>query len=88
MVNEIVVSGAFCDNEPNSGWIGDLAVLRAWQGKGIGTALLQHVFSEFYKRGKRKVGLDVNAENAVAIRLYQRVGMHVAQIYYTYHKHI
>ena len=88
VANKTVVGGAFCDSEVDSSWIGDLAVLRSWQGKGIGMALLRHTFREFYRHGKRKVGLDVNAENAVAMRLYSRVGMHVAQKYYTYHKHI
>ena len=84
-----VVGGAFCYNYPDGGWVWDLAVLDAWRHKGIGLALLQHAFAEFYRRGKYKVGLDVNAENPTgATRLYHRAGMHIAQKYYIYHKHI
>jgi len=87
--NNNIVGGAFCYNEPDLGWIWDLAVLSAWRHKGVGMALLQHAFNEFYRRGKHTIGLDVNAENPTgATRLYHRAGMHVAQKYYTYTAHI
>ncbi len=80
-----IIGGAFCYNGMDDGWIWDLAVLDAWRRKGVGLALLHHAFNEFYRRGKRKIGLDVNAENPTgAIRLYHRAGMHIAQKYYTY----
>ncbi len=82
-----IVGGALCYNEIDGGWVWSIAVQNAWRHKGIGMALLQHAFAEFYKRGKREVGLGVNAENSTgATRLYHRAGMHVAQKYYTYHK--
>jgi ribosomal protein S18 acetylase RimI-like enzyme len=40
-------------------------------------ALLQHSFAEFYRRGMRRVGLGVDAQNLTgALRLYERAGMH------------
>ncbi len=58
-----------------------------WRRKGVGMALLQRAFSEFYRRGIQSIGLDVNAENPTgATRLYHRAGMHIARQYYTYHK--
>jgi ribosomal protein S18 acetylase RimI-like enzyme len=55
-----------------------LGVRRAWRKRGVGLALLQHSFGEFYKRGTRKVGLGVDAQNLTgALKLYEKAGMHV-----------
>jgi GNAT superfamily N-acetyltransferase len=60
------------------GYVNTLGVKRAWRKRGVGLALLQHSFSELYKRGKRKVGLGVDAQNLTgALRLYEKAGMHV-----------
>lgn len=60
------------------GWIGVLAVRRPWRRRGIGEALLRESFAAFVDRGKRSVGLGVDAENTTgAVALYERVGMHV-----------
>ena len=42
------------------GWIGTLGVRRPWRKKGLGLALLQHSFGEFYKRGTTTIGLGVD----------------------------
>src|SRR5689334_1994864 len=58
------------------GWVAPLAVRRPWRRKGLGIALLQHAFAEFYKRGRRKAALYVDAQNPTgATRLYERAGM-------------
>lgn len=65
-------------DDPEMGYVNILAVRRAWRKRGIGLALLQHSFGEFYRRGKRKVGLGVDAENLTgALKLYEKAGMHV-----------
>ncbi|MEK6752475.1 MAG: GNAT family N-acetyltransferase [Chloroflexota bacterium] len=65
-------------DDPDLGWINILGVRRPWRKRGVGLALLQHSFGEFYRRGKRKVGLGVDAENLTgALRLYEKAGMHV-----------
>jgi mycothiol synthase len=62
-----------------AGWVGAIGVVDPWRRRGIGLALLQHAFGEFYRRGRRRVGLGVDAENPTgATRLYERAGMHVA----------
>jgi GNAT superfamily N-acetyltransferase len=62
-----------------AGWIGAIGVLEPWRRRGIGLALLQHAFGEFYRRGQRRIGLGVDAQNPTgATRLYERAGMHVA----------
>jgi len=67
-------------DDPDMGYVGTLAVRRPWRKRGLGLALLRYSFNEFYRRGKRKVGLGVDAENLTgALRLYESAGMHVDQ---------
>jgi mycothiol synthase len=64
--------------EPDHGYVHILGVLPQWRRRGLGEALLRHSFREFHKRGCRRVSLDVDGENTTgAVRLYERVGMHV-----------
>ncbi len=71
------------------GWIGTLGVRRPWRKMGLGLALLQHSFGEFYKRGTTTIGLGVDASNPTgATRLYQRAGMYVASEFATYEKEL
>lgn len=71
---------AQCRYENEDGWVGALAVRRSYRRLGLGMALLQHAFGEFYRRGASKVGLGVDAQNLTgATRLYQRAGMHIAR---------
>lgn len=86
---EQIVGGAFCVDEGELGWVDDLAVLRSWRGKGLGMALLLHSFGEFYRRGKRKVGLGVDSQNLTgALRLYQRAGMQQIRENISYEKEL
>jgi mycothiol synthase len=76
-------------DDPDLGWVGELGVLRPWRKRGLGLALLRHSFNEFYRRGKRKVGLGVDAQNLTgALRLYERAGMHVHQAFDQYEKEL
>jgi len=71
------------------GWIGTLGVRRPWRKMGLGLALLQHSFGEFYKRGTTTIGLGVDASNPTgATRLYQRADMYVASEFATYEKEL
>jgi len=71
------------------GWVSSLGVRRPWRKRGLGLALLRHSFNEFYRRGKRKVGLGVDAQNLTgALRLYESAGMHIDQAYDTYEKEL
>ena len=75
--------------DPSIGWVSSLGVRRPWRKRGIGLALLRHSFNEFYRRGKRKVGLGVDAQNLTgALRLYENAGMHVDQAYDHYEKEL
>ena len=62
---------------------------RPWRKRGIGLALLRHSFNEFYRRGKRKVGLGVDAQNLTgALRLYEGAGMHIHRAFDNYEKEV
>ncbi len=75
---------ALCDpqvgNDTDGGFVNVLGVRRRWRRKGLGLGLLQHVFGEFYRRGKKRVGLGVDTESLTgATRLYEKAGMHVTR---------
>jgi len=76
-------------DDADLGWVDTLGVRRPWRKRGIGLALLRYSFNEFYRRGKRKVGLGVDAENLTgALRLYENAGMHVHNAFDLYEKEI
>jgi mycothiol synthase len=86
---EEIAGASLCTYQMDNGWVDTLAVRRPWRRKGLGLALLQHSFAEFYQRGKYKVGLGVDSQNLTgATRLYKRAGMHVARIYISYEKEL
>jgi mycothiol synthase len=69
--------------------VGLVGVREQWRRRGLGLALLQHAFGEFHRRGERRVGLGVDAENATgAIRLYERAGMRVHSEEIVYEKEL
>jgi GNAT superfamily N-acetyltransferase len=80
MDGDDIAGVSLCDpkvyDDPEMGWVGTLGVRRPWRKRGLGMALLQHSFGEFYRRGVGKVGLGVDASNLTgALRLYERAGM-------------
>lgn len=80
--NEEIAGVSLCSlfsaEDPDMAWVGTLGVLRPWRKRGIGLALLQHSFAEFYRRGKLRAGLGVDASSLTgAVRLYEHAGMHV-----------
>lgn len=91
--NETIAGYAICEptttDFPEMGWVDNLGVRRPWRRQGLATALLYHVFGEFYRRGTTNVGLGVDAGSLTgATRLYERVGMHVFRQYDIYEKEL
>jgi mycothiol synthase len=75
--------------DPKMGYVGVVGVRRPWRRQGLGLALLHHSFGELYRRGLRKVGLDVDATSLTgATRLYERAGMHVNRQSHAYEKEL
>jgi mycothiol synthase len=73
--------------DADRGWVSAIGVRRPWRQRGLGLALLRHAFNEFYRRGKCKVGLGVDAQNLTgALRLYESAGMHIDQAHDFYEK--
>ncbi len=65
---------------PGSGWVSSLGVRRRWRRQGLGRALLQHSFADFWRRGLRSVALGVDAASLTgATRLYESAGMYVSE---------
>jgi mycothiol synthase len=82
MAGDEIAGVLFGETLPDRGWVDDLAVRRPWRGRGLGEALLRHIFGEFYRRGQRTVALGVDSQNLTgATRLYERVGMRVERQY-------
>ena len=73
--------------DKDSGYIHSLGVRRPWRSRGIGLALLHQAFGEYYRRGKRKVALGVDAENLTgALDLYKKAGMYIHRQFDLYQK--
>jgi GNAT superfamily N-acetyltransferase len=92
IVREGAEIAAVMRNEPDrsgAGFVAALGVRKPWRKRGLALALLQHAFGEFYRRGKRRAALGVDAENpSGATRLYERAGMSVAYEVVTYGKQL
>jgi mycothiol synthase len=63
------------DGDPKKGWVSVLGVRKPWRRRGLGLALLRHSFRELRIRGKTRVGLGVDGDNANAVALYEKAGM-------------
>jgi mycothiol synthase len=71
------------------GWVKDIVVRGSERGRGLGTALLQHGFRAYAKRGAERVGLKVDSSNPTsAPRLYERVGFTTDQRYGIWQKRL
>ena len=62
-----------CDY-PDEAFVQTIAVARDAQGQGLGARLLQALLDEAARRRQRRVLLEVRADNAPAIALYERFG--------------
>ena len=58
--------------------INNLAVRDDFRGRGVGTALLEHIIRDGSSRGAERATLEVRRSNAPARRLYERLGFEVA----------
>jgi mycothiol synthase len=71
--------------DPESGWVSELGVRRAWRKRGLGNALLKYAFAAFHANGKKRAGLGVDATSLTgALQLYERAGMRVLREFKMY----
>jgi mycothiol synthase len=62
--------------DPEAGYVNEIGVRAERRGQGLGLALLRKAFTEFHRRGRRRVSLHVDVDNLTgAVRLYIRAGM-------------
>jgi mycothiol synthase len=81
----VCLCAAFMPEDPELAYVESLGVQRAWRRQGLGLAMLHHAFGIFYRRGKRRVSLDVDAESLTgATRLYEKAGMHIQRKHVIY----
>ena len=71
----------------NEGWIQQLAVEKAYRGRGLGRALLTESFRRFHAAGRRECGLSTDSRTG-ALPLYEHVGMHVRRSYTRWSKQL
>ncbi len=77
------------NDDADMGWVSTLGVRRPWRRQGLALALLHHSFSKLYQRGKKSVGLGVDASSITgATRLYEKAGMYVSRQFNTYEKEL
>lgn len=75
--------------DPQSGWVNELGVRRAWRKRGLGESLLKTAFAAFYARGQKRAGLGVDASSLTgALRLYERAGMRPVRQFDNYEKEL
>lgn len=85
----ISICRPYAPEDEQMGWVSTLGVRRPWRKQGLGLALLQHSFGEFYRRGKQDVGLGVDADSLTgALRLYEKASMSVYSRFDKYEKEI
>lgn len=83
-----IVGAAFLIVYPgDTGWVQQIAVRKDHRGRGLGRALLQHAFGEFFRRGERRAGLSTDSRTG-ARTLYEHVGMRVTSSYTHYAKEL
>jgi ribosomal protein S18 acetylase RimI-like enzyme len=71
------------------GWVGELAVLPRFRGRGIGRALLLAGFRALAAHGATTARLNVDGQNETgATRLYASVGMQVRREFSVYEKRL
>ncbi len=71
------------------GWLHTLGVRPAWRKQGLGQALMQLSFRDFFQRGVKTIGLGVDASNPTgATELYKKVGMHVVSEFVSYEREL
>jgi mycothiol synthase len=71
------------------GHVSVVAVREGFRGRGIGESLLRRSFAIFARRGLARTWLNVDGDNdAGAVRLYERVGMHARRRWVVFERRV
>ena len=84
---EAVIAGYITsrlDNKSKIGWIHNLAVLPAYQGRGIGTQLIEAALDRFRSQGMECAKIETLEQNPAGTKLYPSFGFRevARQIHY------
>jgi ribosomal-protein-alanine N-acetyltransferase len=74
--DDVIGYAGLCAYAPHEAYVQTIGVTGSRQGEGIGTRLLLDLIAEADRRGCPRLDLEVRADNAVAIALYERHGFH------------
>jgi ribosomal protein S18 acetylase RimI-like enzyme len=69
------------DDERGVAYVTSVSVLREWRGKGIAAALVESCIAHATAKGFRCVELEVHAENASAVKLYEHKGFSIDAVH-------
>ena len=69
-----VVAAYFNDGAKHKSFITNVSTLKAYGGKGIGSALIRDCIEYAVKEHYHSIALEVNKESTTAVRLYQKYG--------------
>ena len=68
--------------DDDMGWVSSRAVCRPYRKRGLGEALLRRSFTILHGKGKKRVGLGVDATSLTsATRLYEKCGMRQYKVF-------
>ena len=71
---DVVGYAGLCAYSGDVSYIQTIGVTTAHQGRGVGTALLVALLRQADERGSANIDLEVRADNASAISLYEKHG--------------
>ena len=74
--DEVIGYAGLCAYAPHEAYVQTIGVTKPRQGEGIGTLMLLELIAEADRRGCPRLDLEVRADNATAITLYERHGFH------------
>lgn len=75
-LNGQIVGFQFSTHGRSGAHLARMTVAPAFQGSGIGSALLAHTIRHYQRRGLRQVTLNTQVDNLPSQRLYKRFGFH------------
>jgi GNAT superfamily N-acetyltransferase len=65
--------------------LGNVATHPVWRGQGLGTLVSAKVCQELLRRGVEQIGLNVHADNSVAVACYEKLGFRRVVDYGEFH---
>jgi len=69
------------DRERGVAYVTSVSVLQEWRGRGIAASLVDRCIAHARAEGFRHVELEVDAENASAVRLYEHKGFSIDAVH-------